>query len=304
MEESSRKNYTVDEDKFLCHIYLDVSQDPIIGISQSRTQFWSRVAENYNKERRSDLHPRPQRSVEKRMGNILTSVARMRGCIRQIENLKPSGASEQDIMNRAKVLYVQDSKDNKPFSFDHVWDIVKDCEKLSGDKISITKKSKLRATNLDTSQSDTPAEESPQSGSPSLSVFAIHLNDDNIDDSFQRPIGVKKAKLKKKRDEDISQIQRTMKEQHRELLDVLKQGTVERQQNYDLQRMRLQQEERKMEDRILYKDLSKIIDPNLREYTRTQQKKILQKRLQAENRDNFGSYFGDIGGSGYGLPDY
>ncbi|XP_073046175.1 uncharacterized protein [Primulina eburnea] len=225
MEESSRKNYTVDEDKFLCHIYLDVSQDPIIGIRQLRTQFWSRVAEKYNKERRSDLHPRPQRSVEKRMGNILSSVARMRGCIRQIENLKPSGASEQDIMNRAEVL-------------------------------------------------------------------------------FQKPIGVKKAKLKKKRDEDISQIQRTMEEQHRELLDVLKQGTVESQQNYDLQRMRLQQEERKMEDRILYKKLSKIIDPNLREYTRTQQEKILQKRLQAENRDNFGSYFGYIGGSGSGLSDY
>ncbi|XP_073066019.1 uncharacterized protein [Primulina eburnea] len=188
MDESSRKNYTIDEDKFLCHIYFDISQDPIIGINQSRGQLWSRVAEKYNKERISDLHPRPQRSIEKRIGSILTSVAHLRGCVRQIENLNPNG-----------------------------------------DKIHPTKKSKTRATYLDTSQSDTPLEESPQSGSPMFSTFPINLSDDNIGDSSERPIGVKKAKSKKKRDEDISQIQRTMEEQHRELLNVLKQGTAERQ---------------------------------------------------------------------------
>ncbi|XP_075500208.1 glutathione S-transferase T3-like [Primulina tabacum] len=306
MDESSRKNYTIDEDKFLCHIYFDISQDPIIGINQSRGQLWSRVAEKYNKERRSDLHPRPQRSIEKRIGSILTSVAHLRGCVRQIENLNSSGASEQDIMNRAKILYAQESKDNKAFPFDHVWNIVKDCEKIAGDKIHPTKKSKTRATYLDTSQSDTPLEESPQSGSPMFSTFPINLSDDNIGDSSERPIGVKKSKSKKKRDKDISQIQRTMEEQHRELLNVLKQGTAERQQNYDLQKIRLEQEERKMDERILYKDLSKITDPTLREYTKAQQQKILQKRLEDERRenDNFGSYFGDIGGSGSGLPHY
>ena len=41
-------SYTHEEDMHLCHVYLDVSQNPIIGINQSSNQFWSRVEVDYN----------------------------------------------------------------------------------------------------------------------------------------------------------------------------------------------------------------------------------------------------------------
>ncbi|GAY36471.1 hypothetical protein CUMW_279740, partial [Citrus unshiu] len=52
------------------------------------------------------------------MQSILAVICKLRGCIRQIENQNPSGASEQDI------------KYNKRFKFDHVWPILTDIEKF------------------------------------------------------------------------------------------------------------------------------------------------------------------------------
>ena len=41
-------SYTYKEDIHICHIYLDISQNPIVGINQSRYAFWSRVEIEYN----------------------------------------------------------------------------------------------------------------------------------------------------------------------------------------------------------------------------------------------------------------
>lgn len=45
---SQMGNYTHEEDICLSRVYLDTTQDPIMGIYQSRDQFWSRVEESYN----------------------------------------------------------------------------------------------------------------------------------------------------------------------------------------------------------------------------------------------------------------
>ncbi|XP_062119194.1 uncharacterized protein LOC133832933 [Humulus lupulus] len=41
-------SYTIEEDVHLCHVYLDISQNPIIGINQSRDQMWARVELAYH----------------------------------------------------------------------------------------------------------------------------------------------------------------------------------------------------------------------------------------------------------------
>ena len=47
------------------------------------------------------------------------------------------------------------------------------------------------------------------------------------------------------------------------------------------------------------------IDPNVREYFRGEQIKIIQKRNQQEGSlSAFGNYFDDIGGFGSDLPEY
>lgn len=92
-------SYSMEEDIFLCHVYLDVSQNPIIGINQSGDQFWKRVLVEYEKSEFFPNQPRPQRSLQTRMTTILSAVSKLRGCVNQIENKNPSGASEQDIVS-------------------------------------------------------------------------------------------------------------------------------------------------------------------------------------------------------------
>ncbi|KAK6780801.1 hypothetical protein RDI58_022985 [Solanum bulbocastanum] len=40
---SRSSEYSLNEDKLLCQIYVDISQDPITGICQSYDQFWVRI---------------------------------------------------------------------------------------------------------------------------------------------------------------------------------------------------------------------------------------------------------------------
>lgn len=105
MTSSRSLSYSIDEDMHLCHVYLDVSQNPIIGINQSKDQFWARVETEYQKSEISNQQPRPRRSLQTRMTTILSAVSKLRGCVNQIENKNPSGASEQDIVSICDFLF-------------------------------------------------------------------------------------------------------------------------------------------------------------------------------------------------------
>ncbi|KAK2651827.1 hypothetical protein Ddye_011683 [Dipteronia dyeriana] len=83
--------------------------------------FWARVETDYNNNKLSFIYElRNKRSLQCCMKTIFTTMGKMRGCLRQIENLKPSGASEVDIMNQTKILLAQDNKYKHGFKFDHV----------------------------------------------------------------------------------------------------------------------------------------------------------------------------------------
>ena len=100
MSSSRSSSYTHAEDTHLCHIYLDVSQNPIIGIYQSMEMFWARIDDEYNKTRPAFMTEyRTGRSLQCRMGTILPAVGKLRSCLRQIESLNPSGASEVDMVS-------------------------------------------------------------------------------------------------------------------------------------------------------------------------------------------------------------
>ncbi|XP_075515656.1 uncharacterized protein LOC142550319 [Primulina tabacum] len=310
-------NYAIEEDKLLCHVYLDVSQNPIIGINQSKERFWSRIEEAFNAGKSNNMRVRYIRSLQCRMQVILRAVRKLCGCVSIIEKLKPSGASEEDILNMAKDLMIQDKNFTKGFKFDHVWPIMKDMEKFSANASAPIPVSKQHVTNLDSSQSDPQEPESPISGSPAVNSFSINLSsDENAGGTpSQRPLGVKKFKLKKKREENVSQLISTMKEGHRELINVLQKGSTDMQQNYDIKLLALQNEQKKLEirqqqielakiqeeNKVLYMDLSTIGDPEMRQIVQNERARIMQKRdakrRQHEN-NAFGKYIGDFGGSG------
>ena len=218
--------------------------------------------------------------------------------------------------DQARVLLKQDKNFSKGFKFDHVWPILKDIEKFT-DNTNIPPPSYKRQS--DSSQSENPDPSSPILASPGLSSFNINLTDDDVGGaSSQRPIGVKKAKLKKKLDEGLGTVVKTIKKGNEKLVEALNKGESRLDQNYELQMRKVQNEEKKLalkefkeENRILYMNLDAITDPNLREFTRTEQIRIMQKRAQQQQNQGsaYGSgdlsqFFNNLGGSGSNLPDY
>ena len=96
---SQSSGYTISEDVLLCQVYLDISQDPITGRYQSANEFWSRMQLKYNELRQQYLEYRNIQSLRSRMDTINSEVKRLNECLKQVENLNPSGASEEDIVS-------------------------------------------------------------------------------------------------------------------------------------------------------------------------------------------------------------
>ncbi|KAK4723971.1 hypothetical protein R3W88_026750 [Solanum pinnatisectum] len=187
---SRSSGYSLNEDKLLCQIYVDISQDPITGICQSYDQFWVRIEQSYNNLKEESWIYRNKKSLQK-----------LSACIRQIENLHPSGASDIDIINQAKILLMQEPTYKKGFKFDHVWNLMKDFEKFK-DIDTGKKKVQGQGSTLQSSESKAPSPTSPIVSSPNLSSFSLNLNENFSDHtSSERPIGVKKSKLKRSKDE-------------------------------------------------------------------------------------------------------
>ncbi|KAK3218508.1 hypothetical protein Dsin_012478 [Dipteronia sinensis] len=93
--------------------------------------FWSRVETDYNKTKPENIgEPRGKRSLQCQMQTILSAVGKLQGCIRHIESLNPSGASEADIITQAKILLTQDNKYKKGFNLTMCGPSSKICKNL------------------------------------------------------------------------------------------------------------------------------------------------------------------------------
>ncbi|KAK3192958.1 hypothetical protein Dsin_024268 [Dipteronia sinensis] len=296
-------SYSNEEDQLLCHIYLNVSQNQNIGTNQSSLQFWSRIETEYHKAKPEHIaQVRPKRSLQSRMQVIMSAIRKLKGYVQQVENLKPSGASEQDILNQAKALLAEDPDFKIRFKFDHVWLLLKDSN-LS----MLTPGRRKRNDCKEASQSDSTTPKS-SGGSP----FCIDLN---ADFESERPVG----------SEEMMQFYKSMKEENQQMKDMFKESNACMQEtqsllqmNYQLQLLRAQNEakklelrERREENKILNRDLDSIKDPMLRDALRSEQMRIYEKRARGQqfqggsgSSNTFGQCLGGDGGSGDNPPDF
>ncbi|GFQ03467.1 glutathione s-transferase t3 [Phtheirospermum japonicum] len=313
MSKSRSKNYTIAEDRHLCTVYLDVSQDPIVGINQSKDQFWKLIAEKYNSEKPNpNMGDRTQISLQCRMQAILKDSRKFNGCLHQIEYLSPSGENEQILLERANELLMQKRDYASGFKFDHVWSLMKNyvqSETIGG---------------VNSFAEEKNVSDSPNPSNPSLSSFSINLSDENENinsggSSSQRPKGVKKSKLKRKQNEDASIFAKTLKEENEKFREILLSSAAKRDRDIEVQMKKIEAKNRKSkinelmrEDNILIINLDTISDPVRREFFRLEQNQIMQKRRQAQQPDQqgsstynmFGQLFPDVGGDGAGLSNY
>ncbi|XP_062118738.1 glutathione S-transferase T3-like [Humulus lupulus] len=228
MSSSRIASYSLEEDMHLCHVYIDISQDPIIGRNQSGNSFWARVESEYHKNEKFSNQPRPRRSLQTRMTTII-------------------GA-----LNQAKMLLAQEKKYSRGFKFDHVWPILKHIQKFtSDDNINGPSRFQQDGPNFTSSKSLSHNFDSPTSASTGMSSFDLNINNEEIiTNSTERPIGVKKGKAKQLGDDQFNKLM----EQSKKLVQVIEKSNTDRNERY----------KRKTEDKILFTDLDSISDPEFR----------------------------------------
>ncbi|XP_050233199.1 uncharacterized protein LOC126681689 [Mercurialis annua] len=298
---SRSPEYNVNEDIQLCQRYMEISQDSATGVQQSSPSFWRRVQEAYNGAKDDSWEYRNERSVSARIRTIEKAIRKLNGSMRQIEMLKPSGASNEDIMSQAKILPTQDPLYRKGFKFDHVWNMMKDFEKF--------KNNTRNSANFVSSESKNPMPDSPKESSPGLSNFSMNLNDDGDVGIAERPTrGLKKSKLKRKKDEEVSRVINSIKEDNKHLMEMMKNNQSGRDKQMEYKSKNLAFREFKEENKILTMDLNSIVDPYLRAFWEAERRRIVHKRAQhhqsSSGSKNFNDYFTNIGGSDTDLQDY
>ncbi|KAG8372997.1 hypothetical protein BUALT_Bualt12G0125200 [Buddleja alternifolia] len=283
MSSSRSLNYRDDEDIIICEAYMEVSQDPIVGKSQSSDKFWARIATIFNNAKNASYEIRSRKSIQSRFkDHIAPAIKRLVHSIKHVELQNPSGASELTILERAKVFYA--NSDNKKFKngfkFDHVWHILKDFELFQDNAPASPRISRKHPS----SQSDNEYPHCVTPDSTGFSQFDVDLNadDNNVGgSSSERPIGVKKAKLKKKQQEEMANTVENLRAQNAEVVALMRKAAEDRERNFEMrakeiylkeqevllrrQQIEMHKQDKKLarEDKILARDLSCITDETI-----------------------------------------
>ncbi|KAG5625128.1 hypothetical protein H5410_010346 [Solanum commersonii] len=235
---SRSSGYSLNEDKLLCQIYVDISQDLITGICQSYDQFWVRIEQSYNNLKEESWIYRNKKSLQCRIA-----------------------------IDQAKMLLMQEPTYKKGFKFDHVWNLMKDFEKFKDIDIG-KKKVQGQGSTLQSSESEVPSPTSPIVSSPNLSSFSLNLNENFSGHytSSERPIGVKKSKLKRSKDEGLSLAMKLFETENNRLGKMLSEFATSKQQDGERLDRYIKAKEFRDETKILMKNLETISDPNIRDY--------------------------------------
>ncbi|KAI7992455.1 hypothetical protein LOK49_LG12G01281 [Camellia lanceoleosa] len=273
--------FLIEEDKNLCNAWLEISQDPVRGTNQKREKLRERISAKYHELLPSyNSGSRTTKSLQCRMALIMKAINKFRGCVRSVEHLNPSGASEIDYMDQAKILFAQDPEERKasPSSIDLDANEETAAEvdhhvDSSGRPIG-RKKEKLRRMQI--------ADKS-------------HLLESIVEGNQEIMINLKKGQ--KQREERFAKMEND---------SAARVQLMMLQAENESKKLKLQREHQ--EEEIMKMDLKSIADPIDREYFRRKKLEILEQNDQVANNSisfshgDFSSFRQYEGGDV--LPDY
>ncbi|XP_040989038.1 glutathione S-transferase T3-like [Juglans microcarpa x Juglans regia] len=112
-------SFTVEEDNLLVSGWLNISIDAIRGTDQKSTQMWDRISEFYHEYKKPNTANRSIGSLINRWSMIQKCTNKFCAFLAQVESLHPSGATEHDKIEKAKIMYKEIEKGN--FTVEHCW---------------------------------------------------------------------------------------------------------------------------------------------------------------------------------------
>ncbi|KAF5446120.1 hypothetical protein F2P56_031773 [Juglans regia] len=120
-------SFTAEEDNLLVSAWLNISIDAIKGTDQKSTQMWERISEFYHEYKKQNNVNRSVVSLMNRWSSIQKCTNKFCAFLAQVESLHPSGATEQDKIEKAKIMYKEIEKSN--FTMEHCWCLLRHQQK-------------------------------------------------------------------------------------------------------------------------------------------------------------------------------
>jgi hypothetical protein len=118
---SKPKPWTELEMKILTECWLDTSEDPFVGTSQTGETFWAKVREMYNAQVEEKRNPNQLTSKWKK---IREGVAKFNAIWSKYDKDRASGENDTQVMEEARKAYYNET--NSTFSMYDCWLLLKD----------------------------------------------------------------------------------------------------------------------------------------------------------------------------------
>ena len=114
----------------LCKSWCAISEDPTVGTGQKSKTFWGSIADHFNSNKQQGKQDRTARTLETKWSSVKHDVSKFIGCYSQVEDLQESGTNKDDMLEKAKNLYFDNSIDSKgkrhQFKYIECWRFMKD----------------------------------------------------------------------------------------------------------------------------------------------------------------------------------
>ncbi|PLW12822.1 hypothetical protein PCANC_16864 [Puccinia coronata f. sp. avenae] len=103
-----QQNYTEAKDLLLCDMWLNITQDPVIGINQTGNGFWNCVTKKYLKKM-----PHPNQTavgLKNQWAALQATINKFSACVRQVTLANQSGTTNEDRLTSAMQMYAETQK--------------------------------------------------------------------------------------------------------------------------------------------------------------------------------------------------
>lgn len=130
------KNFTKEDQIALCHAWLDVSEDPVVGNDQGGADFWAKVSFAFNQALMDLGHEdrcREAGSIQIHWRDTLQkAVNKFCGSYSKAKQVEKSGYTEQDYIELALRIYSDSTPKQHQFKLLHCWHILRNKPKWTG----------------------------------------------------------------------------------------------------------------------------------------------------------------------------
>ncbi|CAN6280067.1 unnamed protein product [Urochloa humidicola] len=164
-----RINYSEEENLRLVSSWLKHSVDSVRGIDQTAESYWNNVVHEFNSNRPEGARTRSKGQLKSHWGKISAAVAKFSGVYGRMNFC--SGESDDMLMDKARVVFKSENQ-QKPFTLEYVWKILKDQPKWRRLGMKCAEKSKrtkvdefgayTSSSNPDTDEGDRKKEKRPE----------------------------------------------------------------------------------------------------------------------------------------------